>query len=342
MKRFALLALVMSLPCLSQPKILIYYDMEGISGIHHWKLTSFGYKEYEQGRKFLTSDVNAAIAGLKDGGAGEIIVTDAHGSGNPDPDVLLDQMDKRATLEFRDTAFAPYIDSPDPSYQAIVCIGMHARAGSGGFLAHTFTLEPAFNVNGFEFTETTIIAISAARFGIPVIMVSGDDVLQQQIKEQFPDVEYAVVKYAKGRASCDTLPQPVVYRNIYAAARRAIENLPKYIPFVLNAPYEFKMSFQNRTQTNRAFWYPGLQRVGDTTVAFTADDFLTGYRQCLTLIRMVTPERTSLLFQVLGKNPEGRKIREEYDELLHARWLEPEKMPRLEAPPPRKRWQGVQ
>src|SRR3990172_8060545 len=160
MKLTILLALLFTSQSFSQPKVLLYYDMEGISGINHLKQTSFRQEGYEQGRKFLTSDVNAAIAGLKDGGAGQIVVTDAHGSGNPDPDILLDEMDKRATFEFRDTAFAPYVDSPDPSYQAVVCIGMHAHAGSKGFFAHTYTLEPAFNIKPLEFKQTTIIADS--------------------------------------------------------------------------------------------------------------------------------------------------------------------------------------
>jgi D-amino peptidase len=316
--------------------------MEGISGINNWKMTSFGYPEYEAGRRFLTSDVNAAIAGLIDGGAKEIVVTDAHGSGNPDPDILLDKMDKRASLEIRDTAFAPYIDSPNSSYQAIVCIGMHARANSNGFLAHTYTLEPAFNVNGMDFTETTIIAASAARFGVPVIMVSGDDVLEKQIKEQFPEIQYAVVKNARSRAWCDTLPQSVVYRNIFTAAKRAIQNLARYAPFELKPPYAFKMTFQNRAQANRAFLYPNLTREDETSVSFTSDDYLTGYKQCLKLISLATPERTSLVFQILNKHPQGKEILDEYQELLHTRWLEPEKMPKPANSSTRKRWQGVQ
>lgn len=326
----------------AQPKVLLYYDMEGISGINHWKMTSSSYPEYEQGRRFLTSDVNAAIAGLIDGGAKQIVVTDAHGSGNPEPDILLDQMDKRATFEFRDSAFAPYTDSPNSSYRAIVCIGMHARANTNGFLAHTYTFEPGFNVNGMDFTEITIIAASAARFGVPVVMVSGDDVLEKQIKDQFPDVLFALVKHAKSRAVCDTLPQPVVQKNIYTAARRAMQNLARYSPFDLKAPFTFKMSFQNWAQANRAFLFPGLNRVDDVSVSFESDDYIAGYKQCLKLISMATPERTSLLFQILNKHPRGKEILDEYQDLLHVRWLEPEKMPAQQQPSPRKRWQGVQ
>jgi len=342
MKKTLLLSTLLIVQLSAQPKVLLYYDMEGLSGINHWKMTSFGYPEYEQGRKFLTSDVNAAIAGLIDGGAKQIVVTDAHGSGNPEPDILLDQMDKRAVFEFRDSAFAPYTDMPNSSYQAIVCIGMHAKANSNGFLAHTYTIEPAFNVNGMDFTETTIIAVSAARFGVPVIMVSGDDVLEKQIKEQFPQAAYAVVKYARNRAECDTIPQTLVQKSIYGAAKRAMQNLARYTPFVLKGPLTFKMSFQNRAQANRVFLYPGLNRVDDLTVSYPAENFIDGYRQSLRLVSLAGPDRTGLLFQILNKHPQGKEILDQYQDLLHMRWLEPEKMPKQESPPPRKRWHGAQ
>jgi D-amino peptidase len=152
-----------------RPRVLVFYDMEGISGINREQQTGFSHPDqYQPARRFLTGVVNAAIRGLVEGGAGAITVTDAHGSGNVDePDILLDQMDKHAELEFRDMDFDPYSDVPDPKYQAIVCIGMHARANTPGFLAHTFTLEPACRVNGLDITETEIIAHSAARFGVP-------------------------------------------------------------------------------------------------------------------------------------------------------------------------------
>src|SRR5262245_23412913 len=183
------------------PRVLVYVDMEGSSGISRSRQVLYPNPEYFASRRFLTSDVNAAIRGLKAGGAGEIVVTDAHGSGNSEePDVIVANMDKRATFLFRDAEYDPYVDALDSSYQAIVCIGMHARAGTQGFMAHTVTVEPTYIVNGVPITETALIALSAARYGIPVIMVAGDNVLRDQIKEELPQAEYAVVKNARGRA----------------------------------------------------------------------------------------------------------------------------------------------
>jgi len=328
--KMVMLFLLFPIYIFSQPKVLLYYDMEGISGINCLEMTLSKYPEYKQGQKFLTNDVNAAIAGLKDGGAGEIIVTDSHSSGNPDPDILLDQMDKRATLEMRDSEFFPYFDSPDSSYQAIVCVGMHARAHTNGFLEHTCIPGTSLAVNNVNFTETTIIAISAARFGIPVVMVSGDDILAGQVKEQFPEIEYAMVKHTKSRASCDTLSQQEAQNNIYRAAKKAISNLAKYRPFVLKPPFEFKMSFQNRTQTDCASYYPGLTRVDDITIAYTSNDFIQGWKLWRKLIDLSRGERLSLIFQILDRHPEAKGVMDEYRNIRRLQWLDPEKVPKEE------------
>src|SRR5271155_4756679 len=55
----------------NHPKILIIYDMEGVSGVTHYEMLWFQRPdEYAKGRESLTSDVNAAIRGLVAGGGG--------------------------------------------------------------------------------------------------------------------------------------------------------------------------------------------------------------------------------------------------------------------------------
>src|SRR5713226_8039998 len=150
-----------SLPSFAaDPKVLILYDMEGVSGITRQSYTTITSPDYAQGRKWLTSDVNAAIRGLKAGGAGPVWIVDGHGSGNSaEPDLLLGGMDPRATFDFREREFDQYSTGIDASVAAIVCIGMHARARTEGFLAHTYSYEPAFRVNGVDISESHIVAL---------------------------------------------------------------------------------------------------------------------------------------------------------------------------------------
>jgi D-amino peptidase len=328
-----------------KPKVLLIYDMEGLSGVNRQEQTSAASPEYRSvGRLRLTEDVNAAIRGLAAGGAGEIVVTDGHGSGNSEePDILLDQLDKRARFEFRDRPFSQYIDMPDKTYQAIVCIGMHARAGTPGFLAHTFTIEPSWRVNGLDITETEIVAHSGARFGVPVIMVSGDDVLGKQLDERLPQVEYALVKRAKGRADADLLPLPEAHGNIESAARKAMQKLAQYKAYPVAREYRWEMSFQTPGQADRAANYPGLVRVNPTTLGYASSDFVSGYNIATRLVSLATSDRLNMLMEVVRKHPDGDKILADYRKLLNGRWLEPDRTAPFPQPAggKRTRWWGA-
>lgn len=331
-----------------QPRILIIYDMEGVSGISREEMTSFSDPaDYAEGRKSLTSDVNAAIRGLKDGGAGAIWVQDGHGSGNSEgPDILVDQMDARAQFDFRDRDYDPYSTGLDGSLDAIVCIAMHARAGDRGFLAHTYTLEPSFRVNGVDITETQIIALSAARWGVPVIMTSGDDVLGEQLKASLPDVEYAEVKKALSLARAEPLPPAEAGRRIEAAAKRAMEKFlaGRYRPYTVGEPVTFEMSFQNAAQASRAASDRSVEQSGERTVRYVAPSFVDGYERSKHLISLATADRLAMLVRLLNQSEDGKKMMAEYRRLILQRWLEPEKLPEWArnqpAPPKPQRYYG--
>ena len=255
---------------------------------------------------------------------------DGHGSGNGDgPDILVDQMDARAQFDFRDRDYDPYSTGLDGSLDAIVCIAMHARAGDRGFLAHTYTLEPAFRVNGVDITETQIIALSAARWGVPVIMASGDDVLGEQLKAALPDVEYAEVKKAVSPARAEPLAPPEVTRRIETAARRAMEKLlaGRYRPYTVGAPVTFELSFQNAAQASRAAGDRSVEPVGDRTVRYVAPSFVEGYEHSKHLISLAGADRLALLVRLLNQSEEGKKLLAEYRRLVLLRWTDPGALP---------------
>ncbi len=313
------------------PRILIIYDMEGVSGISREEMTSFSDPaDYAEGRKFLTADVNAAIRGLKDGGAGAIWVQDGHGSGNGDgPDILVEQMDSRAQFDFRDRDYDPYSTGLDGSLDAIVCIAMHARAGDRGFLAHTYTLEPSFRVNGVDITETEIIALSAARWGVPVIMASGDDVLGEQLKSALPDVEYAQVKKAVSLGKAEPLAPADVTRRIEAAAKQAMEKFLRglYRPYSVGAPVTFELSFQNASQASRAASDRSVELSSDRSVRYVAPSFVEGYERSKHLISLASADRLALLVRLLNQSEEGKKTLAEFRRVMLQRWLDPASLP---------------
>jgi len=61
-------------------KVYISADMEGIGGVSSWEVqASAKGREYDQFRRLMTLEVNAAIAGAFDAGATEVLVSDSHG-----------------------------------------------------------------------------------------------------------------------------------------------------------------------------------------------------------------------------------------------------------------------
>ena len=327
------LLVLLSLPLLSfaapnHPKVLIIYDMEGVSCVTHYEMLWVERPaEYAKGRECLTSDVNAAVRGLAAGGAGSIWIQDGHGSGNnKEPDFLVDKMDPHAKFDFRDRDFDPYNTGIDASVDAIVCMDMHAHANTDGFMAHTVTDRISYKINGVEFTETHIVALSAARFGIPVIMVSGDQVLREQLKADFPELEYAQVKTAKNREFADPLPPAEVTKNIEEAAKRAMQKFLAgvYRPYYLPPPYDFRLGFQNWQQANGAATAPGVLPDGELGVRYKASNFIDGYLLSLDALRR-SSDSMQVLIRILSQDPDGKKYLDQLSDTFWRRWLTPDK-----------------
>lgn len=313
-------------PCQRPLKILLLYDMEGVSGLTRTEQTHYlNPAEYAHGRKSLTSDVNAAIAGLKAGGAGEIVVVDGHASGSSEPDIHEDLLAAPARLIWRGAPFSIYMESYDRSVDAIIAVGMHAGAGNpAGFLSHTYTLEDLqYRVNGTPFNESMILALGAARLGIPLIMVSGDDVLEKEIRGALPWVKYAAVKRALSRSQAEELAPGEAAGRIEAAAREAVRSLRQARLFEFPGPYRFALTFQDEAQARNAALLRGVELLPDgITAEVRAADFEEGFRttqQMMALARMAA-EGTALQ-AIFGGQPQGPELRRAVRGYLVDRWL---------------------
>jgi D-amino peptidase len=313
----------------NHPKILIIYDMEGVSCVTHYEMLWVERpEEYAKGRECLTTDVNAAVRGLAAGGAGAIWIQDGHGSGNAkEPDFLVDKMDPHAKFDFRDHDFDPYNTGIDASVDAIVCMDMHAHANTDRI---------SYKINGVEFTETHIVALSAARFGIPVIMVSGDQVLRDELKTDFPELEYAQVKKAINRASAEPLPPAEVTKNIEEAAKRAMQKFlaGAFRPYYLPPPYDFQLGFQNWQQANGAASAPGVLPDGELGVRYKAANFIDGYTLSLDALRR-SSDSMQVLVRILSQDPAGKKYLDQLTDTFWTRWLTPDKAPAYMQPGPK-------
>jgi D-amino peptidase len=246
-------------------KILIACDMEGISGVTLWEHVDPSHTEYQRFRHIMTADVNAAIKGAFEGGADEIIVTDGHWNGT---NILIEEIDKRIRLN-SGLGTAPFsmMQGIDQTFNGVIFIGYHARASSQyGILDHTWNTKIS-NVwlNDVLVGEYGLNAALAGYFGIPVIMITGDQTACAQAQELIGDLESAVVKWATGRFSASCLPPEVSQGMIRDAACKAVMRLikgdaPK--PYQLTTPILVSIEFIASDMADRAERIPGAHREG--------------------------------------------------------------------------------
>lgn len=321
-------------------RVLVYHDMEGLAGQDDPR--SFSYRNteaYAHGRELLTDDVNAVVAGLFQGGAEEVHVVDAHGSGNPEPDLLLDRLDPRAKLVVRDAPFRPYVDLVEPDvYDAVAAVGMHAKTGSGGFASHTYTLGMDIWFNGMSVTETELVAYSWGRVGVPVIFASGDDRLARDLATM-PWLEFVAVKQATSASSASLSPVDIVRGELTAAAARAIERRREARAMTLTVPITAGLRAVPPASLQLLDGVPGVA-FQNGVVSFEADSFAPAYDGVIALIGVARGSYVDLLWEVLEAQGDAPGIRADFVDALFERWMDVESgrwpPPQAAARPPRR------
>jgi D-amino peptidase len=301
-------------------KILLYYDMEGISGLNQIQGLSFRAEEYVSARKWLTNDVNAVIEGLFEGGADAVDVVDAHGSGNPEPDILLDDMDSRAEFIFRDEPFRPYVDlTVEGVYDAVAVVCMHSKTGGGGFAAHTYTLGMDWIVNDMSINESEIIAYSWGRVDVPLIFASGDDKLAEQLT-WMSWLEFVEVKKAKGAGDAEIRPFPEVHGEMREAAKRAVEKIDESKAVKMTTPIKAQLRAVHPARLDVLEYVPGIS-YADQTVTFEAADFLEAYNGIEALLGVAVFGYQQVLQATIESQGKSREVNNAFWESLARDWV---------------------
>jgi len=253
-------------------KVFISVDMEGVAGLIHWDETSEGGADYPLFRRLMTEETNAAIAGALDSGATEIVVRDSHGSAR---NILPDLLRPEARLIREWNSPLSMMEGIDKSFDAVVFVGYHARAGTpDAVLKHTMSLS-LYDVilNGVRMPEGAWNAAIAGHFDVPVVFLSGDSAIGKQIKEIIGPIETVAVKEGLGPAA--SMLHPVKAREmIQKGVAAALRNLKAYKPYKPAAPYKLEIVFTDENQARRAAQVPGIERTGERTVAYASNDLM--------------------------------------------------------------------
>jgi D-amino peptidase len=273
-------------------KILIAADMEGITGVVHWDQVNSSHEEYERFRKLMTGDVNAAIEGAYEGGAEEVIVSDGHGSAR---NILVEELDARARLNSGSPSPFAMIQGVDTGADAAMFVGYHARVGSrNAILDHTWSSSCVANVwlNGQPVGEIGWNASVCGHYGVPVIMISGDQTACAEAVALLGAVETAEVKQARGRMAAECLPPEVARQKIREAAARAVRGLragQATEPLHLQTPLRLTLELVTSDMADRAAILPGAERLEGKRVEIMLDDAPTAYRAFRSAVALARP-----------------------------------------------------
>lgn len=260
-------------------KILIACDMEGITGVVNWEQVTPGHYEYPRFRKLMTQDVNAAIAGAFEGGAAEVVVADGHWNGT---NILIEELDPRARLNSSTSAPFSMMQGIGEDVDGVMFVGYHARQGSqNAVLDHTWSSKCIANLwlNDILVGEFGLNGALAGYFGVPVIMVTGDQTACAQTVELLGEMVSVVVKQATGRTSAECLGPEITHKMITDGARRAVQNLKRGQapePFVLEAPILVTVDFMTSDMADCAMRVPGSTR-DENRVSIEAPDMAAAY-----------------------------------------------------------------
>jgi D-amino peptidase len=250
-------------------KILISADMEGATGVTWPDDVTPGAKGWERCRSLFTSDVNAAVLGFFDGGADEVLINEAHSTMR---NLLLEELDERAQmLTGRHKALSMVEGVQHGDVDGIAFVGYHAGAGTEGVLAHTYLANSITGVwlNDVRASEGLLNARVVAEFGVPVVLVTGDDVACEDALGYAPSALKVAVKDHVSRyaAVCRTPARTAA--DIRAAAKEAAALAVRHEPAEAG-PFTVAVEFDAEHLASAVTVVPGVGRAGERRVAYTS------------------------------------------------------------------------
>ncbi|MFJ4918793.1 M55 family metallopeptidase [Streptomyces sp. NPDC088725] len=258
-------------------KILISADMEGATGVTWPDDVIPGASQWERCRSLFTSDVNAAVLGFYDGGADEVLINEAHWTMR---NLLLERLDDRAQMitgRHKTLSMVEGVQHGD--VDAIAFVGYHTGAGTEGVLAHTYLANSLTGVwlNGVRASEGLLNAHVVAEYGVPVVLVTGDDLTCKDAEGYAPDARMVAVKDHVSRyaAVCRTPARTAA--DIRSAAKEATALAGRYEP-VGGGPFTVEMEFDAEHLSAAATVVPGVAPTGERRVAYTSGTMYEGIR----------------------------------------------------------------
>lgn len=254
-------------------KVYISADIEGITGVTSWSETNKDNPDYSIFVRQMEKEVVAACKGAQNAGAKEIWVKDAHDSGrNIDPSVL-----PRNTKLIRGWSGHPFsmIQELDESFDALVFIGYHACGGSSDNpLSHSMNSTDVkhIKINGMYASEFLIHAYAAATEGVPVVFVSGDKGLCDEINDINENIGILAVKEGIGNSTI-SIHNDLAIELTEKKVEKALKGNLSLCQIKLPDSFEVEILYSKHIRAYKASFYPGMEQLDNSKVLFKTNDY---------------------------------------------------------------------
>ncbi len=259
-------------------RVVIWVDMEGIAGIETWDQVSGGKPQYEEGRRLMTGEVNAAVRGAKAAGATDIVVVDCHGAGGSYSfkSLMPEQLESGASYVLGH-AWCRYVEPLKSGCDAALLVGAHAMAGTpDGVMCHTVSSEAWYNawINDQLVGESGIEAAICGVWNVPIVFVAGDEATCREVRELLgPKVVAAPVKEGLGRYSARTLPHADACALIEARVTQALTARDWPAPYKPSSPVTFTVELAAPDHALNFAGRVGVELVGPRKVVARGENF---------------------------------------------------------------------
>ena len=269
--------------------VFISADIEGVTGLISWSQAGRPNSEHYDfafARRMMTHDVNAAVRGARAAGAKRVVIKDSHGNSK---NLLIDELERGVELMSGvGSGLLGMMEGLDGSFDAALLIGYHAKAGTAeGIMEHTYTGRAhRLFINDVEIGEMGLSAATAGRLGVPLAMVSSDEMGCREAQGMIPGVHTAITKYGIGRYMGRLLHPSETGPLIESTATKALQKL--------NKPWTFSGDCTVRLEVNRtedADWaarIPGVTRVDGYSVQVTVDNYTDAQSWAVVLMSVYT------------------------------------------------------
>jgi D-amino peptidase len=242
--------------------------MEGATGVTWTEDVAPGTEQWQRFRRMFTGDVNACVTGLFDGGATDILVNEAHSSQR---NLLLEDLDGRARMLTGKHKPLSMMQGIDSGVDGVVFLGYHAGAGVDGVLAHTYLPNSITGVwlDGVHASEGRLNAALAAEYGVPVLVVTGDDLTCADAADYAPGARQVAVKECVSRYAAICTPPRRTAEQIAEASRAGMGSAGRVEAGT--GSHRIEVEFDATHLAHAAAVVPTVEMCGVRRVGFNAE-----------------------------------------------------------------------